>query len=106
VVDPFAGSCVTEEVAKRLERQWVCIEMERSYLEGAKGRFLGPAPSNGTHHSPGEEFYRVPRAGLLWNGSDESPLPTDGGKEDQKLFGVPAPSEIVKRERSKNIVAG
>ena len=35
VVDPFAGSCVTGEVAERLDRRWVCVDLEEEYLEGA-----------------------------------------------------------------------
>ncbi|MCB9980246.1 MAG: site-specific DNA-methyltransferase [Rhodospirillales bacterium] len=39
VLDPFGGSCVTGEVAERLDRQWICCEMLDEYLEGAVGRF-------------------------------------------------------------------
>jgi hypothetical protein len=40
VVDPFAGSNVTGEVAERLERHWLAFEIVEEYLE-AKFRFLG-----------------------------------------------------------------
>lgn len=40
VLDPFGGSCVTGEVAEKLERKWICCEMFEPYLEGAIGRFL------------------------------------------------------------------
>jgi site-specific DNA-methyltransferase (cytosine-N4-specific) len=43
VVDPFAGSCVTGEVAERLARKWVCVELLEDYLKGARGRFERPA---------------------------------------------------------------
>jgi len=39
VLDPFAGSCVTGAVAEDLGRRWTCFELDRDYLEGAKGRF-------------------------------------------------------------------
>jgi site-specific DNA-methyltransferase (cytosine-N4-specific) len=39
VLDPFAGSCVTGEVAQRLGRRWLCIELDGEYLQGAVGRF-------------------------------------------------------------------
>ena len=39
VFDPFAGSCVTGEVADRLRRAWVCCETSEDYLAGAIGRF-------------------------------------------------------------------
>jgi site-specific DNA-methyltransferase (cytosine-N4-specific) len=39
VVDPFAGSCVTGEAAERLEREWICCELDGAYLQGALARF-------------------------------------------------------------------
>jgi site-specific DNA-methyltransferase (cytosine-N4-specific) len=39
VVDPFGGSCVTGEVCEGLERRWVCCELSKEYLKGARGRF-------------------------------------------------------------------
>ncbi len=50
VLDPFAGSCVTGEVAERLGRKWVCAETVESYLRGAKGRFgrIAEAPKPGS----------------------------------------------------------
>jgi site-specific DNA-methyltransferase (cytosine-N4-specific) len=42
VLDPFAGSCVTAEVAEALGRQWVTCELEEEYLRGARGRFETP----------------------------------------------------------------
>jgi site-specific DNA-methyltransferase (cytosine-N4-specific) len=39
VVDPFAGSNVTGEVAEGLERYWLAFELVEEYLEGSKFRF-------------------------------------------------------------------
>ena len=39
VVDPFAGSNVTGEVAERLQRRWLAFELIEEYLEGSKFRF-------------------------------------------------------------------
>jgi site-specific DNA-methyltransferase (cytosine-N4-specific) len=39
VLDPFAGSCVTGAAAEQMGRRWICCEMKRDYVEGAKGRF-------------------------------------------------------------------
>jgi 3-methyladenine DNA glycosylase Tag len=39
IVDPFAGSNVTGEVAERLRRRWIAIEIIEEYLEGSKFRF-------------------------------------------------------------------
>ena len=82
VFDPFAGSCVTGEVAEDLGRVWVCGEIERKYLMGAWGRFenrstklLPQTSSNGLATK-----YEIPRPGALWSESDETPLPVDGGQ--------------------------
>ena len=39
VVDPFAGSNTTGMVAEGLERRWLAIELDASYLEASKFRF-------------------------------------------------------------------
>lgn len=39
VLDPFGGSCTTGKSAENLSRKWICIEPEKQYLTGAKGRF-------------------------------------------------------------------
>jgi DNA modification methylase len=93
VVDPFAGSCVTGEVAERLERKWICIDTVEEYLEGALGRFdkenLKP------NDSQEEVYYKIPRPGLLWNGHEEEALPEDGGRHrpNKKAHAKPSPPE-------------
>jgi DNA modification methylase len=83
VVDPFGGSCVTGEVCERLRRRWICIDLSEEYLTGAKGRFVRPpgeAPTVVVRDPDDEEnYYRLPRPGILWNGNDGPPLPADGG---------------------------
>lgn len=39
VLDPFAGSCVTGEVCERMNRKWICCELDAEYVEGSIGRF-------------------------------------------------------------------
>lgn len=39
VVDPFAGSNITGEVAEQLQRRWLAFEMVEEYLEASKFRF-------------------------------------------------------------------
>lgn len=39
VLDPFAGSNITGEVAERLERRWLAFELLEEYLEASKFRF-------------------------------------------------------------------
>lgn len=84
VVDPFAGSCVTGEVAERLQRRWICVELLPEYVEGARGRFIRQEPLGSTPASrggPDEGYYRIPHPAMLWNGDDnEPPVPEDGGR--------------------------
>ena len=92
VFDPFGGSCVTGEVAERLERKWVCVELVEAYLRGAKGRFVrsGELPLADTAKvvkavkKNEDGYYRIPHPGLLWNGNDATPLAEDGGKQRPK----------------------
>lgn len=90
VLDPFAGSCVTGEICERLKRKWTCVELRADYLESALGRFDpnytstshrgdegGHAHANAAKDS---DFYKLPRAGILWNGATEGALPRTGGK--------------------------
>lgn len=45
VLDPFAGSNITGQVAERLGRRWIAIELSKDYLEGSKFRFESSSPS-------------------------------------------------------------
>lgn len=82
VIDPFAGSCVTGEVAERLGRRWICIELLEEYLKGARGRFEREPVENGKASKPDSDnnYYRIPRPGILWNGASDGVLPADGGR--------------------------
>ncbi len=42
VLDPFAGSNVTGEVAESLARRWIAVEIEQEFLDGSRHRFLQP----------------------------------------------------------------
>ncbi|MBN1877993.1 MAG: site-specific DNA-methyltransferase [Anaerolineae bacterium] len=82
VIDPFAGSCITGEVAERLERRWVCVDEVEEYLEGALGRFDGEnLKANGSQENV---YYKIPRPGLLWDEEEEEALPEDGGRNRPK----------------------
>lgn len=88
VVDPFAGSCVTGEVAERLRRRWVCIDIVDEYLRGGLGRFKQPERRERPHpaHAPSfyldeSSYFRMWRPGLLWTGIAGGPLPEDGGRK-------------------------
>lgn len=84
VVDPFGGSCVTGEVSERLNRKWICSELEEEYLQGAIGRFLPEAqqvkPSIAVKTANDSNYYRLSRPGILWNGSQGDTLSEDGGR--------------------------
>ena len=91
VFDPFGGSCITGEVAERLERKWVCVELVKEYLRGAKGRFeqsdkSRPSKPNGITKTTKshEGYYRIPHPGLLWSDGDADLLAEDGGKQRPK----------------------
>lgn len=80
VIDPFAGSCVTGEVAEKLNRQWICCEIVEDYLRGALGRF------NETTVSPdnysGENIcYKLPKPGYSWKLNTDDILQEDGGQK-------------------------
>jgi len=76
VLDPFAGSCVTGEVAESLRRRWVCCEISEEYLRGARARFVGVRPR--IHHDDNVPYQIFPPCSL--NGkADTSPLQKDGG---------------------------
>jgi DNA modification methylase len=77
VVDPFAGSCVTGEVAESLRRNWICCEISEEYLRGGLARFVGVRPR--IQHDDSKPYEIYPPCSL--NGkSDVSPLPADGGQ--------------------------
>ncbi len=86
VYDPFGGSCVTGEVAERLERRWVCSELVEEYLNGAVGRFEPKAVADEQQSKllrakdAEANYYRLPHPGILWNGEHGGVLPDDGGK--------------------------
>lgn len=42
VLDPFAGSNVTGEVAEGLGRRWIACEIREDYLKGSQSRFVQP----------------------------------------------------------------
>lgn len=39
MLDPFSGSNLVGEVAERLERRWISIEIEEKYVVGSAFRF-------------------------------------------------------------------
>ena len=85
VLDPFAGSCMTGEVAERLGRNWACCDLMEDYLHGALGRFRdADTPSQKALFARGasrsnENFYRVYHPGSLWGENTEGPLQENGG---------------------------
>ena len=83
VVDPFAGSCVTGEVAERLKRNWLCVDIIEDYLKGAISRFqyqdtLFPLPKKKTTVN---NFYKVYHPAANWTAENKAPLSHDGGRK-------------------------
>ena len=88
VVDPFAGSCVTGEVAERTERRWLCVEIREEYLRGSLARFdpqerkpkqIDLFGNNGSVKV--EPAYRIFRPGALWDNAEPAALPQDGRRK-------------------------
>jgi site-specific DNA-methyltransferase (cytosine-N4-specific) len=77
VVDPFAGSCVTGEVAERLRRNWICCDTVEEYLKGAAGRF---DKSNLCSQPFDESAYSIYKPGYTWDSEQKYPLDPDGGR--------------------------
>jgi len=86
VIDPFAGSCVTGEVAERLERKWICVDSVEEYLKGAIGRFPGEKTlfPVGRKRTNGRRFYQISHPAVNWGALDEALLPEDGGKKRRR----------------------
>jgi site-specific DNA-methyltransferase (cytosine-N4-specific) len=51
VLDPFAGSNVTGQVAEALERRWVAVEVNGDYVAGSMLRFPGAVATTGRPES-------------------------------------------------------
>jgi site-specific DNA-methyltransferase (cytosine-N4-specific) len=86
VLDPFGGSCVTGEVCERLARRWICCELIEEYVRGAIGRF-DPGSAHELRFAPTRDpedpdnYYRIPRPGVLWTDIVDEPLSEDGGRK-------------------------
>jgi len=79
VVDPFAGSCVTGEVAERLGRRWLCGEVVEEYLRGAIARFGQRAVTKQPQRTTAD-YHRLYPPSVLWNGNPEEKLDLGGGR--------------------------
>jgi DNA modification methylase len=84
VFDPFAGSCVTGEVAERLKRKWICCDNVKEYLVGALARFDNREPMlfpNMPEKKYAREiYYKIFHPSAMWNRLADDSLPTDGGR--------------------------
>lgn len=84
VLDPFAGSCITGEVAQMMGRRWICGEMQEDYLRGAMSRFregtrrVQPPPASAAG-------YRVPCPRPA--NEDDQNIDRYGGKPKPSLKG-------------------
>ncbi len=76
VFDPFAGSCVTGEVAEKLKRRWICTELLEEYLKGAVGRFNNARDPNAddSRGNQGPTHYKLFHPAAYW----EADLDTQG----------------------------
>ena len=77
VVDPFGGSCMTGFVAENLGRRWICCELSKEYLRGAKGRFV---PMLQTLPDDLQTSYQFRPPCILPVDESKVPLVADGGR--------------------------
>jgi site-specific DNA-methyltransferase (cytosine-N4-specific) len=77
VIDPFAGSCVTGEVAERLNRRWICCDTVEEYLKGAVSRFN---KTNGANQIFDDTAYSIYRPGFKWDNINGETLDPNGGR--------------------------
>ena len=82
VLDPFGGSCVTGEVCEKLQRRWICCDLEKLYLDGARARFQDQSQFSNVNGAAPQDAIKpytlYPPLGLRTY--DTSPLPRDGGR--------------------------
>ncbi len=106
VFDPFAGSCVTGEVAERLRRRWVCCELVEDYLKGALGRFERRDTLFPEVGKSKDIHYKLYHPSTMWGGLDNEQLSADGGRTRKKGKAVAYPvveaaQAAVVRERAE-----
>jgi site-specific DNA-methyltransferase (cytosine-N4-specific) len=89
VFDPFAGSCVTGEVAERLKRRWICCDLVEDYLNGAIGRFKREKKLFPETVKARNGFYRLYHPSAMWNCMDEYTIAPDGGKKRKDINTYP-----------------
>lgn len=84
VFDPFAGSCVTGEVADRLKRRWVCCDNVEEYLAGGLARFNSDEPSLFPEMPESKHArdisYNISHPAAMWGRLGDDALAEDGGK--------------------------
>lgn len=84
VFDPFAGSCVTGEVAERMKRKWICCDNVEEYLAGGLARFNNRQaslfPEMPERRRVRDISYKIYHPSAMWNRLEDDPLPEDGGR--------------------------
>lgn len=84
VFDPFAGSCVTGEVAQRMKRKWICCDNVEEYLAGGLARFnnrdASLFPEMSDNKRARDICYKISHPSAMWNRLADDPLPEDGGR--------------------------
>lgn len=109
VFDPFAGSCIVGSVCERLNRRWICCEMEHNYVLGAVGRFVPEEQPEETQTRKKKKkqtasvssgmWYKINHPGCLWDANDHSPLPQDGGKV--RILRAKTPEQLEAKQKAR-----
>ena len=77
-----------------MKRKWTCVELRTDYLESALGRFDSDYASQSSNRATSDcadlkslkesDYYKLPKAGVLWNDATEGTLEQSGGKRRGK----------------------
>jgi site-specific DNA-methyltransferase (cytosine-N4-specific) len=92
VFDPFAGSCVTGEVAERLDRRWICCDLVEDYLKGALARFKREDTLFPEMGKAREIAYKLYHPSAMWGDGNDQPLAADGGRTRKNAHATVYPS--------------
>lgn len=101
VLDPFAGSCVTGEVAENLRRKWTCLDVREDYLKGGVLRFAKEKVEPTKRSGASSGFYSLPKLGATW--ASETISPKDTTQTQVKKQSKRPDSNQQKRERNAEV---
>jgi site-specific DNA-methyltransferase (cytosine-N4-specific) len=85
VLDIFAGSNTTGSAAEKLDRHWLALEKDRSYLAASAFRFVDELPADGL--------------AALWDQLLSDDLPVEVNRQQRELVLMEAPTAFTEKGR-------